>query len=189
MGAVKHSWEGRLVNRPTQRGNEKESSWPPDFGTGDKTPFHIDRETGTVKKGYPKRTPKFGKAPAVFADSLNEPFYHHGACKMVDTRSGLRAADRDSGCVTTDRHEPADESPIRRRKEEVRKDLHEAFRKSVAQLENGTAPLTEEQRALCRRQNEIVAAARPGFDPFNAVGRVTDPAGRRYKKRKRSKVK
>lgn len=40
-----------------ETGDEKESSWPPRFGTnkGKGGVFHIDKETGELREGYPQR--------------------------------------------------------------------------------------------------------------------------------------
>lgn len=181
---MKHSWEGKLTGRVIRRGDANESTWPPDFGTLDATPMHVNRETGKVEKGYPKQVKKFGKAPAIVTDGI-PAYYHPGACRVTESRSELKAFDNACGTITTDKFQ---EAPQTRQREIVRqreKDQHEALHKAVAQLENGTAPLTEETRQLCSKKNEIIASACPGLDPFNAVGRITDERGHRFKRRKR----
>lgn len=177
--------EEKICTRVFNYGNEKESSWPPKFGTGGAGIYHIDKSTGELTEGYPKSNIQvFGKAPFVIQDSI-EPYYHPAACKVVESRSALKHMDQACGTITTDKLIKTDAAGAKRRRDKERaKDVHESLQKAVAQIDNGTAPLSEETRALCERQNEIITS-NTGIDAFNALGRKTNTKGRRYGKRRR----
>lgn len=80
-------------------GNEKESSWPSQFGTLDKTPQYWCKETKQMVDGYPPVRETFGVAPTVLFDSMNEE-YHHGVCRKISSRKEWEKADRESGSLT-----------------------------------------------------------------------------------------
>ena len=120
--------------------------------------FYFDKELGQCVEGFPPSNIKrYGEAPFIITDTIDR-FYHHGSLTYVDSKSKLRDIDAACGTITTDKKLPPDPSKQREKRKERRKDLHNAIHKSVAQLEAGTAPLTEEMRADCRRQNEAMEA-------------------------------
>jgi hypothetical protein len=82
-------------------GNEKESSWPPQFPENPKrVTGYIDPETGEFREGYPpNRNNQFGVAPMAIFDSM-PPTYHEGACRMVESRGEWNRLDRETGCLT-----------------------------------------------------------------------------------------
>ncbi len=177
----------KIQTRVFNYGNECESDWPPVYGVARSEGSFVgywDKETQTFKEGYPPNpNPKYGEAPYVIQDSI-EPYKHPAAGVVVDSRSKLNMIDKVCGTITTDKMQSADSSWQRQRRAERLKDSHEALHKAVAQVDAGTAPLSEETRALCEARNAQVADALPGLDPFNAVGRVTNPKGKRFKKTK-----
>jgi len=81
------------------RGHEKESSWPSDFGTGDTTPMYIDPDTKEVKRGYPPPREVFGIAPTVMFDSMPKT-YHEGVGREIESRSEWELADKQTGLLT-----------------------------------------------------------------------------------------
>lgn len=162
-------------------GNEKESEWPPRFGTRETGRFYWDKEKQKFCEGTPPRHPVYDRAPNIITDTIDE-YYHPGACTFVDSKSRLRDMDKACGTITTDKKIPPNKQAKIDRERELAKDRHDALHKAVAQIDAGTAPMTEETRELCKRQNEIVASAMPGLDPFNAVGRRNNKRGKRYKK-------
>ncbi len=175
--------EEKIVTRPFQFGNEKESEWPPRFGTGGSGHFYWDEETRKFKEGYPPpKYPRYGQAPAVISDTM-EPYFHPRAQMLIESKSQLREVDKACGTFTSDRNEKCASDPWTECNKVLKKDREEALAKAIAQCDAGTAPLTEEQRAMCRANDERLAAAMPGFDPFNAVGRISNARGKRYKKR------
>lgn len=173
----------KIQTRPFHFGDENESSWPPRFGTGGAGIYHRDKATGKVVEGPPPHTEvRYGEAPAIFTDTI-EPYYHPGAEQWVDSRARLRDCDKATGCITTDKLQPADPSWAKEQERRRRKDLTECLHKAVAQVDAGTAPLTEEQRAACTRENERISSAL-GIDAFNVVGRKNDKRGKRWKRRR-----
>lgn len=46
----------KIQTKIFESGDEKESTWPPRFGTNDRKGgvFHVDKETGELKEGYPQ---------------------------------------------------------------------------------------------------------------------------------------
>lgn len=174
----------RIVSRTFNYGDEKESSWPPQFGTGGSGVYYWDKDARKFKEGFPPQNIKrYGEAPLVITDSI-EPFYHQGACAMVDSRSRLKDIDAACGTITTDKLQPADPSWAKAQQKRRHEDLKESLHKSIAQIDSGNAPLTEEQRAACERQNEIISKAL-NYDAFNVAGRKDNAKGKRFRSRNR----
>lgn len=163
-------------------GNEKESVWPGQFGTGESGSFWWDEKTQTFKQGYPPpKNLKFGEAPYVIQDTI-EPYRHPSTGEIIESRSRLRDTDEACGTITTDKKIPPDPSKFKENERKRRADLREALYKSVAQIDSGTAPLSEETRAICARENERVSKAL-NFDAFNVAGRKNDRRGKKYRRR------
>lgn len=172
---------GKIVTRKFNYGDEKESSWPPQFGTGGSGVYHIDKDTGKLKEGHaPCTDVKYGQAPYVIGDNI-DPYYHPAAQCYIDSKSNLERVDKAYGTITTDKKLPPNDWSTRERARAVRKDQHDALHKAVAQIDAGTAQLNEEQRALCDQQNEIVSSAL-NFDAFNVVGRKDNVKGKRFRR-------
>lgn len=175
--------EPKIKTRSFQYGDEKESEWPPQFGTN-KGGYvgYWDPIEQKMKEGYPPpKIQKFGEAPYVIQDEI-EPYYHPSAQCMIDSKSRLKAVDKALGTITTDKKLPPNPSRMQAMKKEREKDIREAMLKSVAQIDSGTAPLNEEQREMCKRENERVSNLL-GFDAFNVVGRKNDPRGKKYRRK------
>lgn len=172
----------KIQTRPFIFGDEKESAWPPRFPTCRGFRGYWDSESRTFKEGTPPpREKKYGDAPAIFTDSI-EPYYHPAAGITVDSKSALRDLDKACGTITTDKKLPPDPTEQKARAEKRRKEGTEALHKAVAQIDAGTAPLTEAQRAACTKENERLSSAL-NFDAFNVAGRKNDRRGKRWKKR------
>lgn len=172
----------KIVSRIINRGDKCESDWPPAEPSCKGFTGYWDKESRTVKEGYPPRPQKLAQAPFIIQDTI-DPFYHQAACTYVDSRSKLRDVDNACGTITTDKPLPPDPSKQNALNRARKQDIHDSLHKAVAQVDAGTAPLNEEQRAKCAQQNEIVSSAL-NFDAFNAVGRKTDARGKRFRKRK-----
>lgn len=134
-----------------QYGNEKESSWPSQFGTGEKGVFHLDN--GEVKEGYPpQRHEKFGTPPLVIFDSMPET-YHNGACRPVESRKEWERLDKECGTITFGSKESAkpalsEEKKEQMRREEARKDFVEAmhmYRANPKEVKQKLAKRAEQQ--------------------------------------------
>lgn len=153
-------------------GNEKESTWPPLFGTRKSGVSYYDKDEGCVKEGFPPQKQKrFGEAPYIISDTI-EPYYHPAAEKFIESKSKLRRVDEDHGTITTDKMQPADPSRQNALNKARREDVRKSLMKAVAQVDSGTAPLTEEVREMCKRTNKIVTeASNRKFDAFNVAGR------------------
>lgn len=172
----------KIVTKIFNYGDENESSWPPKYGTGGSGVYHIDKESGELKEGYPEPEFKpYGQAPYVIQDTIDK-YYHPAAETWVESRSKLRQFDDMTGTITTDKKLPGNPSRQRDLEKERRKDLHDSMHKAVAQIDAGTAPLTEETRALCDRQNELMSQ-RLGFDAFNVAGRKKNAKGKKYRRK------
>lgn len=174
----------KIQTRVFNFGDKHEADWPPLFGTQEKGVFYYDKESGKMLPGYPPNPhPKLAEAPTIIQDSI-DPYYHPAAQKVIDSRSQLRDIDKACGTITTDKKLDPDSSWRKEQERKRREDLHVAMRKSVAQIDSGTAPLSEETKALCAKQNEIVSE-RLGFDAFNVAGSKRDARGKKYRKRRR----
>lgn len=145
------------------------------------TRYWWDADTQSFTDEPPRRFQPFGQAPAIITDTI-DPYYHPGTCKFVDSKSRLKDMDKACGTITTDKIQPSDSSWRKQKQKELADDHHKALHKAVAQLEAGTAPLTEETRELCTRENHRISSAL-GVDAFNVVGRKNDKRGKRYRRR------
>lgn len=161
-------------------GDEKESDWPPKFGTGEHGSFYIDKKTGKCKKGHPPPREIYDKSPYIIGDETS--WYRHPATgEWTNSRSRIKKIDEAAGTITTDKYQPPDPSNQRRARKERREDLHKSMHKAVAQIDAGTAPISEEVRQLCERQNEITSKAL-NFDAFNVAGRKNNAKGKKYRR-------
>lgn len=96
-----------IKSRPIKRGNPCEATWLSDEPSGDRGIFHIDRETGELKPGYPPNpNPQYGIAPCVIFDSMPAE-YHEAAGRTIESRKEWELADKQHGTVTfSSREEP-----------------------------------------------------------------------------------
>lgn len=132
--------------------------------------YYFDKETQTFIEGYPPdKFPKYGQAPYVIQDSI-KPYYHPAACQWVDSRSVLRDVDKVCGTITSDSKIPPNKHREKQLKEERKRDMHEAIHRAVAMIDNNQAPLTEEVREKCKKENERISRL-TGMDAFNVAGR------------------
>jgi hypothetical protein len=145
-------------------GDEKESSWPSQFGTGQKGIFHVDAASGEVRTGYPPSTDlKFGTAPIVMFDSMPAE-YHEGACRIIESRDEWRAADRYYGNETFGSREEISRitakgvAEERRRLAEDRR--HAALEARTAYREN---PTQVEQRLVKEAEQQIETLKESGI--------------------------
>lgn len=172
---------GKIMNRPHKGGDEKESRWPPVTPKGDTGTFYWDKEKRKFIEGYPpSKNHKFGEAPYVIQDTMDKQ-YHPAACKWTDSRQDWEDMDKACGTFTSGKKQPPDPTWHNEQKKKRHKDIREAMQKSIAQLDSGTAPLTEETREMCKRQNEILASA--GFKPYNVAGKKNNKKGRKNGRR------
>lgn len=173
----------KIRSRVFIHGDEKESTWPPLFGTGGAGLYHLG-EDGKLKEGPPPRKEKiYGKAPYVIQDTI-EPFRHAASGEIIDSRAKLRDTDRACGTFTTDKPQDATANRKARERQQARErkeDMHQANLRAINDLDYGNAPISEETRAKCAIQNEIVSSAL-NFDAFNVAGRKKDPRGKKYRR-------
>lgn len=115
----------KIQSKVHNYGHENESSWPSQYGTGDKTPMYIDPVTNELKEGYPPLPAYHDKAPLVIFDSMPAQ-YHEGACRVIESRREWDRADKEHDCLTFGSKKDA--APIRdearerkKKKEELRK--------------------------------------------------------------------
>lgn len=146
--------------------------------------YYFDEESLKFVEGYPPAKVKtYAQAPMFISDTI-KPYYHPAAQKVTDSRSELAALDKAHRTITTDKPlEASTFSNFRKENERKRRaDARESLLKAVAQVDNGTAPLSEETRAKCARQNEIVSKAL-NFDAFNVAGNKRNKKGKKYGRR------
>lgn len=164
-------------------GDANEGTWPPQFGTGGAGVYHIDEETGKAVEGYPPRkTNYFGQAPMVMFDDI-KPYRHPATGQVITSLKALKETDKACGTVTVGKMDdfPADTNRPKRLRQEIREDRRRARQRAIADIDNGNAPLTEEQKAKCVEQNEILSKAL-NFDAFNVAGRKDDERGKRFRR-------
>ena len=143
--------------------------------------YHIDKETGELVEGYPPyKFEVYSEAPMFISDTMN-PTRHPMTGTVVESRRMWQDIDKATGCMTTSTHVP----PKSKRQEWLKASSEErkkAMLKSIAQLDAGTAPLNEEQRELCRIQNDIVSDAL-NFNAHDVIGRKNSDSGKRYRRK------
>lgn len=163
-------------------GDKCESEWPPMFGKGGSGTYYRDPKTGIFKKGYPPpKEVKYGQAPNIIQDTTTA-YYHPAAEKWTESKKEIEYLDNITGTITTDKKIPPNPYNQKEAKKRRHQDIRESTRKAVAQIDAGTAPLTEETRAMCERQNEIVSNAL-NMDAFNVAGRKNNAKGKRFRRR------
>lgn len=174
----------KIRSRIINRGDRCESTWPPDEPSRDGGLFHWDSESQTFKEGPPPiRIQKFGEAPFIIQDTIT-PYRHPATGEWIDSRSRLSVTDRVTGCITTDKKLEPDPSWANEQRRKRQEDSRRALYKSVADIDNGNAPLSEETKAICAAENERVSSLL-GFDAFNVAGRKDDRRGKKYRKRRK----
>jgi hypothetical protein len=161
----------KIRTRTFQYGNEKESSWPPTFGTAAGKGFvgYWDEEAQEFKEGYPPpRVQPFGQAPMYFSDVMEEQ-RHPKTGEPVTSRSRWQAIDKATGCITTG---PNESPSIKRKRDPKAEDAEMIHRikKAAAMIDAGTAPLSERTRERCKQQNELISNTL-GMDAANVLGR------------------
>lgn len=161
MGEIpKDKWEKAFGESPAKIGQRQ-----------GRTHYWWDEETQTLKEGFPPyKYNYFGKAPAVIQDSIT-PYYHPGTGQWTDSRSELYRMDKESGTFTTDKNEPPNNPSLaKEKKAEVAQDRDQAFARAHWAAKDGSLPLNESQKALCKQQNEMFSQ-RLGFDVSNIFGK------------------
>lgn len=156
-----------IKSRVFQYGDEKESSWPPRFGTGEHGIFHIDKETGKLKKGYAPREEKLGEAPLVFFDDI-KPTRHPYTGNVITTKKAWDQENAASGCIEC-------KEPIEPKKTDMKKlkaDYDQALERAIWQCDNGEGLGSRDPAA--GKYFEIADKAvseKLGFDASNVLGR------------------
>ena len=176
---------GKITSRPYEHGDPKEcTDWPPKRPKEDaKGTYYWDSEKREFVRGSPPpRVNQFGRSAAIHGDSI-PAFYHHGACRMVDSRQEAERLDAMTGTRTSDVKIGPDKAAIAEKKKAFDKERKEVLVKAAADLDNGNVKLTDEVKAKCVERNEALSQAY-GMDFFNVTGRKTDERGRKYRKRK-----
>lgn len=172
-----------IQSRVINRGDACESEWPPmEPERGGGGSFYWDKERQEFVEGYPPPVvEKIGQAPFVITDTI-DAYYHPGAERFTDSRSKLRQLDKDSGCFTTDKMQISDGGLKKQATAARRKDLKESLHRAVAQIDAGTAPLSEETREMCKQNNELLSK-KLNFDAFNVAGKKNDRRGKKYRRK------
>lgn len=129
----------------------------------------------------PPRVNHYGDAPMVIEDTT-DAYYHPGACRWTESKSEIKQFDRACGTITSDKKLAPDPTWANQQKAARRKDARDSLFRAVEQVDAGTAPMTEETRQLCERQNEILSKAL-NFDAFNVAGRKNNARGKKYRRR------
>lgn len=172
----------KIVTRPFKAGDKCESEWPPKYGTGGSGSYYFDKEAGCMKEGYPPpKFKKFGEAPYVIQDTI-DPYRHPATGVVVESRKALYEMDNACGTITTDKKLEPNKHRAVQLARELKEDMKKAREKAIAQIDSGTAPLTEETRTLCEQQNEIVSKAL-NFDAFNVAGRKDNAKGKPFRRK------
>lgn len=130
--------------------------------------YYWDKETHEFKEGYPPDpNPKYGQAPLFMSDEMPKACYHEGACRYVSSRSEWNKLDKLTGMQTLGHYEPVKPKKSEAEKlKEIEQDIDIAIEKAKTQLDAGMAPLSEEQKAKHKEQNEYLTK-KLGIDAHN----------------------
>jgi len=145
--------------------------------------YYWDKEARTFKEGYPpSRNNHFGDAPYVISDTMDKQ-YHPAACQWTESKKAWADMDVACGTFTSGTKQAPDPTWQNEQRKKRHQDMHESIHKAVAQLDAGTAPLTEDKRAWCEAENERIASTGV-INPYNVVGRKTNKKGKRNGRRR-----
>ena len=146
--------------------------------------YYIDEKTKKLVEGYPpKKYRTYGTGPIFISDSMPAQ-YHEGAKMVIESRSAWRHADKMTGSLTLSRNEfnaPGMQPPdhTAEEKRQRREDIRQARMRAVAAVKNGTAPLTDDQKQICKNNDEIISH-QLGYD----VNKLWKPKKARAKRKK-----
>ena len=169
------------MSRPISTEDEKASSWPPLEPSRKAGFFWWNPDTQAFQDTPVNKVQKFGEAPNIITDSM-EDYRYPVTGEVIDSKSKLKRLDKLHGTISTDKKLPPDPTWQNDQRKARDKDRKDALHKAVAQIDAGTAPLTEEVRELCAKENERVSKAL-NFDAFNVAGRKNDRRGKKYRRR------
>lgn len=139
-----------------------------------------NKATRKMVDGDPPQEPKFGEAPFVSMGTIR-PQRHPMTGEVIDSVRKWDETDRITGCHTSGTRQVVKRKE--RSEEDIKRDLDQAMERAINDIDNGTAPLSEEMKAACAKRNEEITK-RCGFDAFNALGKKN---GNRRSKAKRSR--
>jgi len=151
-----------IKSRIHEYGNEKESDWPPKYGTRKAGVGYWDKETNSYKEGYPPIREKLGQAPSVIFDSMPGE-YHQGAGRVIDSRKEWERADKEAGTLTfgsKDQAEPKVDQAFKRQQES--RERKKAIRKTLQAWEQ--SPKEMKQKITKRREIQREVAEKSGLD-------------------------
>lgn len=152
----------KIRSRVHNYGHEKESSWPPRFGTLDKTPMYIDRDTGELKPGYPPPREVHDTAPYVIFDSI-KPEYHQGAGRIIESKSEWNLADKEHGTITFGNKEEATPKVDKANKIKAeRKERKAAIKQTIERWQQNPEEMSQKLKRRQQEQQEV--AAKSGLD-------------------------
>lgn len=170
-----------IMSRPISTEDEKASDWPPAEPSKKTGIFFWNPETNTFQEDPYHKIQRFGYAPAIHIDSM-DPYRFPVTGETIDSKSKLKRLDKLHGTITTDKKiapDPTWQNDQRKARDVDRKN---ARHKAIAQLDAGTAPLPEEVREICSRENERISKAL-NFDAFNVAGKKNDKRGKKYRRK------
>jgi hypothetical protein len=134
-----------IKSRPTQRGNEKESKWPSDYGEGGRGRYvRIDGKYVNVTEEWKETR----RTAAIHQDTMDAIEHPAEPGKLIDSKSKFRAITRKHGLEEVGNEEIKQREPARKGCSE--EDYVNDVKKAINDLRWGNAPLTEYERARCR---------------------------------------
>ena len=153
----------KIVTKVFQYGNEKESSWPSEYGTGEKGVFHIDRDTKQFVEGLPTNpNPIYGTAPIVIFDSM-PPTYHESACRVIESRKEWEATDRACGTITFgNKNDATPKFDSTREEKELKADRRRAAKAAIEAYRSN--PREVKQKLARRGEEQMKALKQAGLE-------------------------
>lgn len=138
----------KIRTRKYNRGNPKESSWPPDLGTAKKSCMYVFRD------GKFQEVEQFRQSAihAIRTDSM-EPIEHPAEPgKLIDSQSRYRAITKKHGLVEVGNEKIKAKEPIMKRMSV--EDIMDDVAKARNDCRYGMSGLSEFERERCRRIDE-----------------------------------
>lgn len=118
--------------------------------------YYWDKVEKKMIEGYPPPNfDRFGDAPMVIQDSIT-PYKHPASGIWVESRKALSEMDKATGTITQDKIVKADPRRDIEREKILDADRKQALHQAVERIRNGTAPLTDEMKAVCKIENEKI---------------------------------
>lgn len=154
----------RIVSKIHKYGNDRESDWPSQYGTLDKTPKYIDPVTKELKDGYPPAPEIYEQAPMLKFDTMRNPEYHESAGRKVDSWQEWKRLDKETGQLSwgsVEEKERHSRKNVEAEKKELKDDRRNASLKALQEYKENPQSISD--KASKRKLEQEKSAKKSGL--------------------------